>query len=126
MERDTNRHHLWFERKNYYTHNERALRGLGGFVLDIYAPAHRLLHAQMKPMVKPPRFMQDDIIDISRSIHAKADTRFDVVTGSAEFLLSKPYRTDDANIRAARLANHLLQQLSYFDLHPLPGDPLYE
>lgn len=126
MERDTNRHHIWFERKNYYTPTDKTLRNLGGFILDIYAPAHRLLHAQMKPMVKPPQYMKDDLIDIGRQLAKEAETRFDVLEGSADYLLSKPYRTDEANIRAARLGQHLLRQREYFSMHPLSGDPEYE
>lgn len=124
MQEDINKHHLWFERKNYYTPTDKKLRSLGGFVLDIYAPAHRLLHAQMKPMVKPPRFIQDDIIDLSHGIHQ--EHRFSVAEYTIEFLLDKPYQTFDDNIRAARLGHHLASQLGYFTLHPLEGDPFYE
>jgi len=125
MERDTNKHHIWHERKNYYTPAEKTLRSLGGFVLNMYAPAHRLLHAQMKPMVKPNRLIIDDIIDVSRTID-REENRFAVLEGAAEFLISKPYGDFDLDIRALRLGRHLLQQRTYFDLHPLPGDALFE
>ena len=125
MERDVNRHHIWHERKNYYTPAEKTLRAMGGFVLDIYAPAHRLLHSQMKPMVKPTRFMIDEIIDVARSID-RSENRFAVLEGTAEHLLSKPFGGYETNIRAIRLGRHLLQQRGYFDLHPLEGDALYE
>ena len=120
METDINRHHIWHERKNYYTPTEKTLRGLGGFVLGIYAPAHRLLHAQMKPMVKPPRQMQNYIIDFAIGI--EPETRFDVLDQVAAHLLEKPFRSYEDNIRAARLGQHLTQQRAYFNMHPLPED----
>lgn len=120
MEQDINRHHIWFNRKNFYTPSDKKLRNLGGFALDIYAPAHRLLHAQMKPMVKPTRWIADMIIDFAESVHQ--DTRFDVLEQTAGMLISEPFYTYDENMRAARLGHHLLKQRDYFDLHPLSID----
>lgn len=123
MERDINKHHIWFNRKNFYTPAEKTLRGLGGFTLGIYAPAHRLLHAQLKPMVKPPRYMVDDLIDVARGVNQ--EHRFSVLDMTTAHLLSNPYDDYEKNIRAARLGNHLLTQRQYFNLHPLEGDELY-
>lgn len=123
MEQDVNRHHIWYERKNYFTVSEKTLRNLGGFALDIYAPAHRLLHAQMKPMVKPSRYMIDDIIDVAKTIDNEAN-RFAILEGTAEHLISKPYGDYELDIRALRLGRHLIQQRTYFDLHPLEIDKI--
>ena len=123
VEREVNRHHVWYERKGYYTPTEKVLRQLGGFVLDMYAPAHRLLHAQMRPMVKPPRYMIDDIVDLARV--TPEEHRFSVLESTADFLLAKPYGNEVDDIRAARLGQHLIGQRRYFDMHPLDGDPEY-
>lgn len=120
MERDVNIHHVWWQKNAYYAKHEKVLRQMGGFALSMYAPAHRLLHAQLRPMVKPPKFMIDDIVDHAR--HFPQEHRFSVLEETADYLLDTPYKLEQDNIRAARLGQHLITQRGYFDLHPLIGD----
>jgi len=77
----------------------------------------------MKPMVKPPRHMIDDIIDVAQNVHQ--EHRFSVLEMTAAHLLSKPYDNYDRDIRAQRLGHHLQNQRKYFNLHPIEGDELY-
>jgi hypothetical protein len=74
-------------------------------------------------MVKPPKFMIDDIIDFARQ--TPQEHRFSILEDTADFLLDTPYELEQDNVRAARLGQHLITQRGYFDLHPLTGDPIW-
>lgn len=116
-----NKHHLWWERKNYGTRREKQLRQLGGFVIPTTVYTHQLLHAQMRPMVKPSFEMQGDIIDFASEIQPV--DRFTVASSTADWLEAQysEHRSDEYAYRALRLAHHLRKQIGYISLHDLPG-----
>jgi len=117
---EVNKHHLWWERKSYYTPTLKQLRRLGGFVIPASAYDHRLLHAQMRPMVVPMKPLAEDIIDFASSVE-QVD-RFDVANETIGFLHEQAeiHTSDEYAFRAKRLAYHLGKQVGYLSLHDLP------
>jgi hypothetical protein len=115
-----NNHHLWWERKNYYTKREKQLRGLAGFIVPTTVYCHQLLHAQMRPMVKPSFAMQGDIIDFASEI--ERTDRFNIPSATADWLelQHEEHSSDEYAYRALRLAHHLRRQIGYLSLHDLP------
>lgn len=116
-----NKHHLWWE-KNWYTErNDKRLRQLGGFVIPTTVYCHQLLHAQMRPMVKPNARLRDDIIDFAMGLDYSTD-RFYTPLQTADFLEKQheEHHSDEYAYRALRLAHHLRQQVGYLSIHELP------
>ena len=75
MEREPvmmNKHHVWFERKNYKTPIERQVRNMGAFIIRVNAVDHQELHVAVPPPPKPSheqlhdlhQFMQEHNYDI--------------------------------------------------------------
>lgn len=116
-----NRHHVWFNRKSYYTPTQKALRYHQGFVIPASAYDHQLLHAQMKPMVVPTKAIIDDILDYIGPSE-KPEARFDTLAKTIGFLTlqSQEHYSEDYAYRADRLAAHLSRQMGYLALHDVP------
>lgn len=53
MDREHDRHHLWFERQAYTTRLERKLRMHRGFIIPVLIDTHRELHAHVPPPPQP-------------------------------------------------------------------------
>jgi hypothetical protein len=51
----TNRHHLWWPRKDYQSPLERKFRGLSCHIVVMDVRAHQLLHILTAPPEKPSR-----------------------------------------------------------------------
>lgn len=51
-----NRHHVWFEKRDYRKRSEREFRNYKGFVIpDTQIDVHNYLHAEVEPPEKPYR-----------------------------------------------------------------------
>lgn len=59
MAKPTDRHHIWFPRREYTTPLERRFRQLPCNIIRMDAQAHKLLHLNMQPPRKPAR---DDML----------------------------------------------------------------
>lgn len=105
----------------YYERYDKILRQLGGFVVESTVYPHQLLHAQMRPMVKPFPALRNDIIEYASAV--PLTDRFSVVTATADWLEQQHEETPshDYAYRALRLAHHLRKQVSYLSLHELPS-----
>jgi hypothetical protein len=115
-----NKHHLWWERNWYTERNDKRLRQLGGFVVPTTVYSHQLLHAQMRPMVKPTARLRDDIIDFASAV--PLEHRFSVAEATADWLAEQhdTHHSDEYAYRALRLAHHLRKQVGYLAIHDLP------
>lgn len=115
-----NKHHFWWERKSYTERNDKILRQLGGFVVPTVVYCHQLLHAQMRPMVKPFPQLRNDIIDFASSV--EPENRFTVVNQTADWLEEQheTHYSDEYAFRSLRLAHHLRKQIGYLSLYDLP------
>jgi hypothetical protein len=115
-----NKHHMWWERNWYTERNDKRLRQLGGFVVPTTVYTHQLLHAQMRPMVKPTAQLRNDIIDFAMSV--PQTDRFNIPLETASWLEKQhdAHHSDEYAYRALRLAHHLRQQVGYLAIHELP------
>lgn len=116
-----NKHHMWWERNWYNERQDKVLRQLGGFVIPSTVYCHQLLHAQMRPMVKPTAQLRNDIIDFASAV--PLTDRFSVANQTADWLAQQheTHHSDEYAYRALRLAHHLRQQIGYLSLHDLPS-----
>ena len=116
-----NKHHLFWERKSYTEKYDKQLRQLSGFVVPTTVYCHQLLHAQMRPMVKPVPVLRNDIIDFATNLEAR--DRFSVANDTADWLelQHEQHHSDEYAFRALMLAHHLRKQVGYLALHDLPS-----
>ena len=116
-----NKHHLWWEKNWYNERNDKRLRQLTGFVIPSTVYCHQLLHAQMRPMVKPFPRLRNDIIDFASAV--PLTDRFSVANDTADWLelQHEQHQSDEYAFRALRLAHHLRKQVGYLALHDLPS-----
>lgn len=116
-----NKHHLFWERKSYTEKYDKQLRQLSGFVVPTTVYCHQLLHAQMRPMVKPFPTLRNDIIDYASSLEHQ--NRFNIPLETADWLEKQhdTHHSDEYAFRSLRLAHHLRKQVGYLALHELPS-----
>lgn len=116
-----NKHHLWWEKNWYHERNDKRLRQLTGFIIPSTVYCHQLLHAQMRPMVKPFSQLRNDIIDFASAV--PLTDRFSVANETADWLEKQHEEStsDEYAFRALRLAHHLRKQVGYLALHDLPS-----
>lgn len=63
---ENSRHHVWFERKDYKTKNEKSFRNLGGFVIVMEHEAHRQLHFNVDP---PPKLYKWQMSELEHDLN---------------------------------------------------------
>ena len=112
---------MFWERKSYTEKYDKQLRQLSGFVVPTTVYCHQLLHAQMRPMVKPFPVLRNDIIDFATNLEAR--DRFSVANDTADWLelQHEQHHSDEYAFRALMLAHHLRKQVGYLALHDLPS-----
>lgn len=59
----TNRHHLWWPRKEYETSLARKFRNLPCNVVEIDVNVHKEIHAHQKPPLKPSHTRMQEQVD---------------------------------------------------------------
>lgn len=96
-----NKHHVWFERRDYRTSLDKRFRRYGGFVVPTLVEVHNELHAQVRPPLKPsPDLMRATLAHL-------AD--FD---GNHEETLKRTIEYFDAYPRRNELDENTLRSLS--------------
>jgi hypothetical protein len=64
----TSRHHIFWERKDYHTPQEKRFREAAGMVLRLEQTVHRELHEEIAPPPKPSHDFMNMITDFKRGI----------------------------------------------------------
>ena len=119
--KNINNHHLWYNR-SWYQGKDKILRQLGGFVIPTTMYTHQLLHAQMRPPVKPFAGLRDDIIDYTKAISPdEIEDRFYVPNRVSDWLegQAEAHTSHEYAYRASRLAEHLRKQIGYLALEDI-------
>lgn len=102
---ETNRHHLFFQKKNYKTGLERRLRNNPAFVIPMDIGIHRDLHHEVGQPLKPDSRLIYGILDnLDNHLHRGP---LDGVLYTVEYL------EDSEHKQAERLAVNLSRQLGF-------------
>jgi len=105
MERDYNRHHIFYPRRKYKSSTEREFRNYSGFVVPTWIPAHKLLHVEVPAPPKPSAGLMREILYNLQD--REVEDRLDGLFYTVEFLAD---RGED------RLATNLTKQLGYLQM----------
>jgi len=102
---ETNRHHLFFQKKNYKTGLERRLRNHPAFIIPMDIGIHRGLHQEVKQPLKPDSRLIYGILDnLDNHLHRGP---LDGVFYTVEYLEGVETK------QAERLAMNLTRQLGF-------------
>ena len=107
MDREHDRHHVWFERAAYRTRLERKLRMHRGFVVPSLIEVHRELHAHVPPPPKPNHHQIAGLLD-----HMDEADPTPMHT-AIEYFEELATRNGIMSIDAAAIADNLHQQGEY-------------
>ena len=104
---DTNKHHIWFERRRYRSPLDKQFRQYGGFVVPTLVEVHNELHAQVRPPLKPsPDLMRAVLSHLGEFDGDHEKILYDTV----EFFDSRPRRGDVDEVTLRELSANVLAQ----------------
>lgn len=105
---ESTRHHVLWQRRDYHTQLEKALRNHTGLVVPLYDAVHRKLHIEVPPPPKPnSRLILGALAMLDELPNSTLAKPPETVLALSEHFLDQDDRL------AQRLGHHLLNQSAY-------------